>query len=54
MFICYGKPPGTFAQGPGSLPRVDESGGWGRQVVKSRLSALIVGWRSDGMDHSWD
>jgi hypothetical protein len=29
-------------------------GGGGRQVVKSCLPALIIGWRSDGVDHYWD
>jgi hypothetical protein len=48
MFICCAEPPGTFDRGPGSLPRVIERGGRGRQVVKSRLRTLIVGWRSDG------
>jgi hypothetical protein len=43
-----------FDRGPGSLPRVVEIGGRGRQMVKSRLPALIIGWRSDGMDCSWD
>jgi hypothetical protein len=41
-------------RGPGSLPRVNERGGRGRQVVKSHLPTLIVGWRSDGMDHFRD
>jgi hypothetical protein len=35
-------------------PRVNERGGRGKQVVKSCLPALIVGLRSDGVDHSWD
>jgi hypothetical protein len=35
-------------RGPGSLSRVDERGGRGRRVVKSRLPLLIVGQRSDG------
>jgi hypothetical protein len=41
-----------FDRGPRSLPRVIERGRKGRQVVKSHLSALIVGWRSDAVDHS--
>jgi hypothetical protein len=36
------------------MPRVDEKGGRGRQVAKSRLLVLIVGRRSDGMDRSRD
>jgi hypothetical protein len=39
-------------RGPRSRPLVDERGGRGRQVVKSHMSMLIVGWRSDGVDHS--
>jgi hypothetical protein len=54
MFICCGEPLGTFDWGPESLPRVVERGGRGRQVVKFRLPALIVEWRSDGVDHFWD
>jgi hypothetical protein len=50
LFIRCGEPPGTFDQGS-SLPWVIERGR-GRMVVKSRLPALIVGWRSDGVDHS--
>jgi hypothetical protein len=50
MLIRYGEPPDTFDQGPESLPWVIERGGRGRKVVKSRLPALIVGWRSDGAD----
>jgi hypothetical protein len=46
------KPPGMLDRGPRSLPRVKERGGRGRQVEKSRLLALIIGWRSDGMDYS--
>jgi hypothetical protein len=34
------------------LPRVIERGERARQVVKSYLPVLIVGWRSDGMDHA--
>jgi hypothetical protein len=41
-------------QGPGSMPWVDERCGRGRQVVKSHLYALIVGWRSDDIDHFRD
>jgi hypothetical protein len=54
ILIRCGQPPGMLDQGPWSRPRVDESGGRGRQVAKSRLTVLIVGWRSDGMDHSQD
>jgi hypothetical protein len=43
MLIRYGKLPGVFDRGPGSLTRVNERGGMGRQVVKSRLPALKVG-----------
>jgi hypothetical protein len=32
----------------------DERGRIGRQVVKSHLSTLIVGWRSDDVNHSRD
>jgi hypothetical protein len=47
MLIHCGKPSATLGGGPGSLPQVDERGGRGRQVMKSHLPALIVGWRSD-------
>jgi hypothetical protein len=30
---------------------VDKRGGEGRQVVKSCLSVLIVGWKSGSMDY---
>jgi hypothetical protein len=40
-------------RGPGSIPWVDERGGRGRQVVKSHLPMLIIGWRSDGVDLFW-
>jgi hypothetical protein len=46
-----GKPLGMLDRELGSLPWVDERGRRGRQEVKSRLPALIVGWRS-GVDHS--
>jgi hypothetical protein len=36
------------------MPQVDEKGGRGKQVAKSRLPVLIVGRRSDGMDRSRD
>jgi hypothetical protein len=52
MCIHCGEPPGTFDRWPGSLPWVSERGGRGRQMVKSHLLMLIVGWRSDGLDHS--
>jgi hypothetical protein len=39
-------------QGLRSMPWVDERGGRGRLVAKPYLPMLIVGWRSDGMDHS--
>jgi hypothetical protein len=54
MFICYGEPLGTFDQGSKPLPRVVERGGRGKQGVKFRLPALIVGWRSDDVDCSWN
>jgi hypothetical protein len=54
MFIRSGEPLGTFDRGPGSLPRVIERSERGRQVVKSRLPALIVGWRSDDVDYFRD
>jgi hypothetical protein len=50
MLIRCGEPSGTFDRGASSLPWVIEKGGRGRQVVKSRLLVLIIGWRSDGMD----
>jgi hypothetical protein len=31
------------------LPRVEEEGGTGRQVVKSCLLVPIVGWRGEGV-----
>jgi hypothetical protein len=43
-----------FDRGPGFLPRVIGRGRRGRQVVKSHLPALIIAWRSDGVDCSWD
>jgi hypothetical protein len=46
--------PGMFDRGARSLPRVNERGGKGRQVVKYYLPALIIGWRSDGADCSKD
>jgi hypothetical protein len=54
MLIHCGKPLGMFDRGPGSLPWVDERGGKGRQVLKSCMFVLIVGWRSDGVDCSRD
>jgi hypothetical protein len=54
MLIRCEKPLGTFDRGLGSLPQVDERGGRGRQVVKSCLPMLIIGWISDGVDHSRD
>jgi hypothetical protein len=54
MLIRCREPPDTFDRGPESLPRVIERGQRGRQVVKSRLPALIVGWRSDGVDSFYD
>jgi hypothetical protein len=42
-------PPGTRVPTPGQRDRWD-----GSQVAKSWLPALIVGWRSDGMDYSRD
>jgi hypothetical protein len=46
--------PGTLDWSPGSTPRVGERGKRGRQVAKSRLPMLIIGWRSDGMDRFRD
>jgi hypothetical protein len=40
VLICCGKLPNTFDEGPKSLPQIDERGGRGRQVVKSRLPTL--------------
>jgi hypothetical protein len=40
VLIRSGKPQGTFDQGFGSLPWVDERGGRGIQVVKSGLPTL--------------
>jgi hypothetical protein len=48
MLICYGDPQGMFDPGPGSLPRLIKRGGRTRQVVKSHLPELIIGWRCDG------
>jgi hypothetical protein len=52
MFIHCGEPPCMFDRGLGSLPRVVERGRRGRQVVKSYLPVIIVGWRSDDVEHS--
>jgi hypothetical protein len=38
--------------GPGSMLWVDERDGRGRQVVKLWQPMLIVGWRSDDVNHS--
>jgi hypothetical protein len=54
MLIRCGEPPGMSDRGTGSLPRVIESGGMGKQVVKSLLPTLIIGWRKDGADRSQD
>jgi hypothetical protein len=54
MLIHCGQPLGTLDRGLGSMPWVSERGGRGRQVVKSYLLVLIMGWRSDGMDRSRD
>jgi hypothetical protein len=54
MLICYGKTLCAFYQGPEFLPRVLETGGMGKLVVKSCLPTPIVGRRSDGMDYCWD
>jgi hypothetical protein len=40
--------------GPRSMPRLNERGRRYRQVLKSYLPTLIIGWRSDDVDHSWD
>jgi hypothetical protein len=42
---------GTLDRGPESVPRVDERGRRGRQVVKFCLPMLIVGWKSDDVDY---
>jgi hypothetical protein len=52
MLICCGHPPGMLDRGarvnvPGQRERRE-----GKQVVKSHLLALIVGWRSNGVDRS--
>jgi hypothetical protein len=52
MFICCGEPPDMFDRGTGTLALVIERGGRGSHVVKYRLPALIIGWRSDGIDCS--
>jgi hypothetical protein len=36
------------------MPQVNERGRRGKQVAKSSLPALIIGWRSDGVDNSQD
>jgi hypothetical protein len=46
--------PGTLDRGPRSLSWVNERGGRGKQVEKSCLPALIIWWRSDGVDYSQD
>jgi hypothetical protein len=48
MLIQCGLPWGMLDRGP----QVDERGGRGRKVVKSRLPTLIIGWRSDGVNCS--
>jgi hypothetical protein len=52
--IRFGEPPGMFDQGPGSLPRVVEGDRRDRQVVKSCVVVLIVGWISEGANYSQD
>jgi hypothetical protein len=54
MLIHRGQPLGMLDQGLGSMLRVSERGWRGRQVVKSCLTALIVGWRNDDVDHYRD
>jgi hypothetical protein len=41
-----------FDRGTRTLALVIERGGRGSHVVKYRLPALIIGWRSDGIDCS--
>jgi hypothetical protein len=45
MLIYCWKPLGVFDWGPGSLSWVDEGGRTSRQVAKSCLPTLIVGWK---------
>jgi hypothetical protein len=54
MFTRSWEPLGMFDWWPGSLPHVVERGVRGREVVNPHLPMLIVGWRSDSVDHSWD
>jgi hypothetical protein len=49
MLIHCGRLQGAFHRGPESLPLVNERGEMGRQVVKSYLFTLIIGWRSGDM-----
>jgi hypothetical protein len=51
MLIRCRKPPDTLDRGLGSLPRVNERGERGKQMVKSHLLTLIIGWRIYGVDH---
>jgi hypothetical protein len=54
MLIHCRELPSMLNRGPRSVPWVDERGRRGRQVAKFSLPALIVGWRSDGVDYSQD
>jgi hypothetical protein len=54
VLIRSGRPLGQFDQRLGSLPWVAARDGRGRQVVKSCLTMLIVGWRSDDVDRYRD
>jgi hypothetical protein len=54
MLIRCRQSLGMLDWGPGFVPQVNERGGRGKQVAKLCLPVLIVGWRSDDMDYSWD
>jgi hypothetical protein len=54
MLIRCGQPLAMPDRWPGSTPRVGEKDGRVRQVAKSHLPALIIRWRSDGVDHFRD
>jgi hypothetical protein len=54
MLICCRQSLGMLDWGPGFVPQVNERGGRGKQVAKLCLPVLIVRWRSDDMDYSWD
>jgi hypothetical protein len=44
----------TVDGGPGFVPWVIKRGGRDRQVVKSYLPTVIIGWGSDGIDYNRD